>query len=28
MIDGFAPALARRLSAIEYASSATVNLVY
>jgi oxygen-dependent protoporphyrinogen oxidase len=28
MIDGFAPALARELSAIEYASSATVNLVY
>jgi oxygen-dependent protoporphyrinogen oxidase len=28
MIDGFAPALAHDLSAIEYASSATVNLVY
>jgi oxygen-dependent protoporphyrinogen oxidase len=28
MIDGFAPALAGELSAIEYASSATVNLVY
>jgi oxygen-dependent protoporphyrinogen oxidase len=28
MIDGFAPALARELSAIEYASSATVNLVF
>lgn len=28
MIDGFAPALGRELAGIEYASSATVNLVY
>jgi len=28
MLDAFAPSLARELSAIDYASSATVNLVY